>query len=151
MRRDTVVMETKLKSAAALRVYVVEDSPQIRERLERMISAVPRLEVVGSADNALAAVADIETLQPDALVLDIQLISGSGLDVLWRARQRQPGIHSIVLTNFSSSQHRKAAEDAGSDYFLDKTNEFSQVTLILKQWRDAKAAPSSPASFSNNS
>ena len=141
-------METETKSAAALRVYVVEDSPQIRERLERMISAVPRLEVVGSADNVTSAVADIETLQPDALVVDIQLVSGSGLDVLWRVRQLQPGIHSIVLTNFSSAQHRKAAKDAGSDYFLDKTNEFSQVTPILKQWRDAKATPSSSAQIS---
>ncbi len=150
MRCETAAMENPHKSAATLRVYVVEDSPQIRERLERMISAVPRLEVVGSADNPAAAVADIETLQPDALVVDIQIIGGSGLDVLSRVRRRQPGIRSIVLTNFSSSQHRKAAQDAGSNYFLDKTNEFSQVTPILQQWRDAKSAPSSSTPFTGN-
>ncbi len=140
LHRDTggMMMAEQISAAAQLRVYLVEDAPQIRERLERMIRAIPQLEVVGSADNAAEAIAEIEALRPDAVVVDIQLVSGSGLDVLWRVREKRRDIHSIVLTNFASSQHRKAAQEAGSDHFLDKTQEFAQIAPILKGWRDAK-------------
>jgi DNA-binding NarL/FixJ family response regulator len=125
-------------SALPLRVYLVEDSEVIREHLTHMIKSVPGLDVVGGADHVEAAVADIESLRPDAVIVDIQIVNGSGLDVLSQVRESVPGLRSIVLTNFASSQHRKRAKAIGSDYFLDKSNEFKRITPILEKWRSDK-------------
>ena len=131
-------MDYECKSTLPLRVYLVEDSDLIREHLTHMIKSVPGLDVVGGADHVEAAVADIESLRPDAVIVDIQIVNGSGLDVLSQARERVPGLRSIVLTNFASSQHRKRAKDLGSDYFLDKSNEFKRIAPILEKWRNDK-------------
>lgn len=131
-------MGNECKSALSLRVYVVEDSDVIREHLTHMIKSVPGLDVVGGADDVAAAIAEIESLRPDAVIVDIQIVNGSGLDVLSQVRERVPGMRSIVLTNFPSVQHRKRAEEIGSDYFLDKSNEFKRITPILEKWRNDK-------------
>ncbi len=136
--RHAVAMGNECNSALPLRVYLVEDSDVIREHLTHMIESVPGLDVVGGADDVAAAIAEIESLRPDAVIVDIQIVNGSGLDVLSRARARVPGLRSIVLTNFASSQHRKRAKDVGSDYFLDKSNEFKRITPILEKWRNDK-------------
>lgn len=137
--RHAVVMGNECKSALPLRVYLVEDSDVIRAHLTHMIESVPGLDVVGGADEVTAAIADIEALRPDAVIVDIQIVNGSGLDVLSQVRERVPGLRSIVLTNFASSQHRKRAKEVGSDYFLDKSNEFKRITPILEKWRNDKS------------
>jgi DNA-binding NarL/FixJ family response regulator len=142
LTRHAVRMVSEYKSAFSLRVYLVEDSDVIREHLTHMIKSVPGLDVIGGADHAEAAIADIESLQPDAVIVDIQIVNGSGLDVLSQVRKRVPGLRSIVLTNFASSQHRKRAAEIGSDYFLDKSNEFKRITPILEKWRNDKLSVS---------
>jgi two-component system, OmpR family, response regulator len=132
-------MGNKCKFALPLRIYLVEDSDVIRNHLTHMIESVPGLDVVGSADEVAVAIADIESLRPDAVIVDIQIVNGSGLDVLSQVRERVPGLRSIVLTNFASSQHRKRAEEVGSDYFLDKSNEFKRIAPILEEWRNNKS------------
>jgi len=132
-------MGNECQSALPLRVYLVEDSDVIRKHLTHMIESVPGLDVVGSADEVAAAIAEIESLRPDAVIVDIQIVNGSGLDVLSQVRKRVSGLRSIVLTNFASSQHRKRAQEAGSDYFLDKSNEFKRITPILEKWRNDKS------------
>ena len=136
--RHALAMGNESKSALPLRVYLVEDSDVIREHLTHIIKSVPGLDVVGGADHVEAAVADIALLRPDAVIVDIQIVNGSGLDVLSQVRERVPGLHSIVLTNFASTQHRKRAQEVGSDYFLDKSNEFKRITPILEKWRNDK-------------
>ena len=131
-------MDYECKSALPLRVYLVEDSDVIREHLTHMIKSVPGLDVVGGADHVAVAIADIESLRPDAVIVDIQIVNGSGLDVLSQVRERMPGLRSIVLTNFPSSQHRKRAKEIGSDHFLDKSNEFKRIAPILEKWRNDK-------------
>jgi DNA-binding NarL/FixJ family response regulator len=132
-------MRNKCKSVSPLRVYLVEDSDVIRKHLTHMIESVPGLDVIGGADEVAAAIAEIESLRPDAVIVDIQIVNGSGLDVLSQVRKHVPGLRSIVLTNFASSQHRKRAEEAGGDYFLDKSNEFRRITPILEKWRNDKS------------
>ena len=64
-----------------LQVYVVEDSPIIRRLLASTIEAAGA-ELVGFSANALAAIADLGALEPDLILIDISLDSGSGFDVL---------------------------------------------------------------------
>ena len=64
-----------------LRVYVVEDSPLVFERLQESMEE-NGASVVGHADDATTAIAEIAALRPDAVVVDIALREGTGLHVL---------------------------------------------------------------------
>lgn len=122
-----------------MRVYVVEDSPIVRERLLEMLTEIEGVDVVGSADNAADAVTDILHLLPDVAVLDIKLKGGSGIAVLEQVHRQAPGVATIMLTNFASAEHRQRCLGAGANYFFDKTDEFENVKGALQDLRAAGA------------
>jgi len=120
---------------AASRIFLVEDSAIIRERLLRLLEGLAGVEVVGDADTAAGAIAGIAAAAPDVVVLDIKLRNSSGIDVLRHIKSRLPGIKVIILTNYASGEYRRRCFEAGAEYFLDKTNEFQKLQGILDQLR----------------
>jgi len=114
-----------------MRVYVVDDSPLVRERLVTLLSEVAGVEVVGSADNAEDGIAGIAMNRPDVAILDIRMPSGSGISVLEEVKKRDDSPTVIMLTNYPYPQYRKKCMDAGADYFFDKSSEFYRVTEVL--------------------
>ena len=116
-----------------MKVYVVEDSQAVRERLIEMIRDIKDVDVVGEAASEDAAVSGILEARPDVAILDISLGQGSGIEVLARVKRQLPELKGIMLTNFSSPQHVKASADAGAEYFLDKTSEFEKIVEILER------------------
>ena len=125
-----------------MKVFVVEDSAAVRERLVEMISEVEDVHVVGEAATFGAAIAGIRNTAPDVAILDIKLAddTGSGIDVLNEVRKAMPAIRAIVMSNFMSPQHVKASADAGAEYFLDKSADFESIPGILGSMRDAVRA-----------
>jgi two-component system, NarL family, response regulator DevR len=121
--------------APASRIFLVEDSALIRERLLRLLESLDGVEVVGDADTATEAIAGIAAAAPDVVVLDIKLRSSSGIDVLRYIKNRLPSIKVIMLTNYASGEYRRRCFEAGAEYFLDKTNEFQKLQGILDQLR----------------
>jgi DNA-binding NarL/FixJ family response regulator len=128
-------LESKFPSHA-MNLFIVEDSVPVRERLVRAIEDLPGLSIVGTADDVPAAITGLTTQNPDALILDLQLPSGSGLQVLRAIRNRIPHLRVIVMTNFAAEPYRKAALAAGAEIFLDKSAEFGRVRDILSGWSD---------------
>lgn len=116
-----------------MKVLVVEDSPIVQERLLAMLDDLHRVEVVGVTDNTDDAIADILRLQPDAVVLDIKLRGGSGIDVLREIRRHGSASASIMLTNHATQEFRRHCMALGADYFFDKTCEFEMVKEALEQ------------------
>jgi DNA-binding NarL/FixJ family response regulator len=116
-----------------MRIFIADDSAMLREKLTAMLTRTPGFEVIGEAADVPEAVAAIAMLQPDAVILDIQIRGGTGLDVLREMRQRGSGALVIVLTNFPSRQYREHSFAHGADYFFDKTTEFREVPAVLRE------------------
>jgi len=119
-----------------MRVFVVEDSAVIRVRLREMLGNIPGIELAGEVDNEADAMQIIRTLQPDVVILDFTLTSGSGLGVLRRIRMQPLPIRVIVLTNDVYPQYRKKCMDAGADYFLDKSRDIAELGNLLLRLAD---------------
>lgn len=114
-----------------MKVFLVEDSPAIRERLEALLGAVPGTTVIGRAAGASDAIRDILATRPDLVLLDVQLAEGSGFDVLRELHARAPDLPVVMLTNYSSDPYRQIAERFGARAFFDKTREFERVREVL--------------------
>ncbi len=115
-------------------IFIVDDSPLIRERLVRMLGELDGISVVGEAESSAEAIVGIIRTCPDVVTLDINLRNGSGLDVLRALRGLQSnmfGIVFIVLTNFPTSYYRKVYMEAGASHFLDKHAEFKKAANII--------------------
>lgn len=87
------------------RVLVVEDSPAMQKLIAHALNGDPRLEVVGVADDAYRARDMIKALDPDVMVLDVEMPRMSGIDFLARVMRLRP----MPVVMFSS------ITQAGSD------------------------------------
>lgn len=78
-----------------MKVFIVDDSTVVVERLADLLKEVPGAYLAGQAGDALNAVKDIRKLKPDALILDLQMPGGSGLDVLRAIRADYPNLQGL--------------------------------------------------------
>jgi DNA-binding NarL/FixJ family response regulator len=114
-----------------MKIFIADDSAIIRERLIAMLSELEGLEVVGEAQGQLEAIKSIQELRPDAVILDIRMAGGSGIEVLRTIRQRGRTPLVIMFTNYPYPQYRKRCMEAGADYFLDKSTEFDKMLEVF--------------------
>jgi len=89
--------------------------------------------VVGECAGASQAVADILSLRPHSVLLDLNLSGSSGMQVLRAIHPQAPDIVFVVLTNHAEPQYRRACERAGAAYFLDKSTEFDRVPGVIAE------------------
>jgi len=116
---------------ARTKVFIVENSASIRERLIGLLAGMEGVSVVGDAATPQAAVEGILRTRPNLAVLDIHLTGGSGIEVLRKVHPQAPDVDFVVLTNHPSPQYRRACMESGASHFLDKTTEFSKVGEII--------------------
>ena len=122
-----------------MKVFLVEDSGLLRERLAGLLASIPGAVLVGQAAGADEALAAIRAARPEVVVCDIQLERGSGFDVLREARKADPAVDFYMLTNFASESYRQAAERYGARGFFDKSTQFDALRAVLAA-RAARAA-----------
>jgi len=118
-----------------MKVFLVEDSPMLRERVQAILASIPGAETCGHAASAAGAIAAIEAARPDVVVLDIQLEQGSGFEVMRTIRASMPQVKFYVLTNFANDAYRRKAEGLGARGFFDKSTEFERLRQALMQGR----------------
>ena len=115
-----------------MRVFIADDSRVVVERLADLLNEVPGVQLVGRANDAPEAIQSIVKTNPDAVILDLQMPGGSGLDVLRCIRQTHPSVWVLICTNYPYPQYREECIAAGADYFLDKSAEFEKIPEILR-------------------
>lgn len=123
-------------AGSELTIYIVEDSPLVRERLIETVGEVPNSRIVGQAEAVADALEGIYHAQPRVLILDVQLRGGSGFRLLKQMRAAQidrPEL-VIVVTNYPSEDYRTASHACGADHFFDKASEFDKVREVLIGW-----------------
>jgi DNA-binding NarL/FixJ family response regulator len=114
-------------------VYIVDDSAPIRDRLTEMLARLTEVRLVGQAASAREAIAGIRRTQPDSVLLDLNLMGMSGLEVLRTIHPERPDIVFVVLTNHADPQYQQACLQQGASYFLDKSSQFDRVPEVLGQ------------------
>ena len=125
-----------------MKVFIVDDSRLVRERLAAMLSEHPEIEIVGQAEDAFSALDAIPHLKPDVVILDIYMPgSATGLYVLERIGRKRDAPTIIMLTNYSYEQYRKRCLAAGAAFFFDKSTEFEKVPEVLIALLSSAARP----------
>lgn len=123
-----------------LQVLVVDDSPLIQRRLRSMFGELPNVEVVGSAEDVAGAVAAVESLHPDVVVLDVELAHGDkGLGVVQHVHAHHPATHVVALSNTVWQATRETYLRAGAEAYFDKSLEFERARQWVHDLADAQA------------
>ncbi len=126
-----------------LKVFIGEDSASVAEMLAALVADPGRIEVVGVAESGSATVESIKRDRPDVVIVDLQLKSGSGTEVI-RALRADPGLQAtriIVISNHVSPNLRAGCLQLGADAYFDKLKELPALVAKLDELAVAKRLP----------
>jgi len=115
-----------------MKIFIADDSRVVVERLAGLLEEVPGAKLVGQAGDVLGAVLGVHNMKPDALILDLHMPGGSGLDVLRAIRGAHPELFVLICTNYPYQEYREECLTAGANLFLDKSAEFEKIPSILR-------------------
>jgi DNA-binding NarL/FixJ family response regulator len=125
----------------ALKTYLVEDSPVIRENLIATLEELGPVQMVGMAEDEGTALAWLA--QPahavDLVIVDIFLRAGSGLGILRGAVQQRPEARFVVLTNYASPDMRRTCLALGAAEVFDKSNDIDALITYCSDLAAGKA------------
>lgn len=125
-----------------LKVYIVDDSTDIRARLRTILSESDGVEVIGAGGEARPALRAILALKPHVVILDLHLPDESGLEILTAIKQASFSPAVIVLTNYPYPAYRQRSLQAGADHFLDKSTDFDRIPALIADLKIRKTPPS---------
>jgi DNA-binding NarL/FixJ family response regulator len=124
------------------RVLVVDDHVLIREGLRRALAGHPTLSMIGEAASKREALAQISHHKPDAIVVDLHLPDGSGLEVIAWARALDQKLGIVALTFSNQPEQVLASMQSGASAFVEKNSPITELIEAIE--RSCK----SPLSFS---
>lgn len=115
-----------------IRIVIADDHPIFRRGLLTIIEADPSLKVVAEADDGESALARIEELQPDVVVLDIDMPPPDGLAVARRLREQWSAVAAIFLTMHKDEALLDAALEAGVKGFVVKDGAAGEIVGCIR-------------------
>ncbi|MBJ3815524.1 two-component system response regulator NarL [Shimwellia pseudoproteus] len=122
-----------MSNQEAATILLIDDHPMLRAGVKQLISMAPELCVIGEAGNGLQGVELAESLDPDLILLDLNMPGMNGLETLDRLREK-PLSGRIVV--FSVSNHEEDVVSAlkrGADGYLLKDMEPEELLKALHQ------------------
>ena len=105
---------------ANIRIMIVDDHPVVRAGLASMLNTQPGIEVVGSSSGGLEALALLERITSDVILMDLRMPGMSGAEAIRAINSRQDPPRIIVLTSFDTDEDIYQSVAAGAQGYLLK-------------------------------
>ena len=116
-----------------LRVLLADDHPDMMTALAQLIE--PGCEIVGRIADGAAVLESVARLQPDILVVDINMPGLDGIEICRRTVGTFPAVHVIVLTAALDAALAQAARDAGAAAYIVKLSAADELPGALAALR----------------
>ena len=122
--------------AGSIRVSLVEDSPDMRRGLQRLLRESPGFQLLGAHATAEAALQALPAEKPDVVLMDINLPGMDGIECVRRLKAALPGTVVVMLTVYENTERIFEAIQAGASGYLLKR---SDPAALLQALRDARS------------
>jgi len=117
----------------AARILIVDDHPLMREGLYELIANEPDIQVCGEADSAASALAAIETLKPDVVVLDLTLGEDDGVALVGTIHTRFTSLPILVLSMHEEALYAERLIELGARGYVMKQEAADVFLLALRK------------------
>ena len=98
----------------AIRILIADDHPVVREGLQGLLSIKPGFDVIGTAEDGEEAVLQARLLQPDVIVMDLEMPRKNGMEAIKEIRAAHDNAKTLVVTSLTDDNKIFAALDAGA-------------------------------------
>jgi DNA-binding NarL/FixJ family response regulator len=115
-----------------IRVLIADDHTLFRDGLAALLNSVSDLEVAGEAASGEEAIAQTELLQPDVVLMDIQMPGANGIEATRRIVRTSPHVGVIMVTMFEDDESVFAAMRAGARGYVLKGADQAEMLRAIR-------------------
>jgi DNA-binding NarL/FixJ family response regulator len=115
-----------------LRILIAEDHPLFRKGMISLISSVPEFEVVGEAKTGEEAIERAANLQPDVILMDLQMPEVNGIEATRTILRDNPSVRILVITLFEDDESVFMALRAGARGYVLKDADEEEMVLSIR-------------------
>jgi NarL family two-component system response regulator LiaR len=116
-----------------IRVFIADDHPIVRRGIRNLLETEADIQVVGEADNGRDAIAEVERLAPDVVLMDLIMPEIDGIESTRRIHNRLASIRILVLTSFATDDKVFPAIKAGALGYLIKDTAPEELVRAIRQ------------------
>lgn len=113
-------------------VFICDDHAIVADSLAQAITKEPGIEVVGTAGTVQRALAAVNTLRPDVVLMDYELPDGNGVEATVAIKQAVPTTQVVILTSFSNDSILVEAIEAGCTGFMTKQQKRAEIVAAIR-------------------
>ena len=115
-----------------IRTLLVDDENLIRQTLKLYLESERGIEIIGTADNGAEAIALVEQLEPDVVLLDIEMPTMNGIAVTKLLKEKFPKIEVVILSSHDESEYLNQALAAGAKGYLLKNTTPQELSRSIE-------------------
>ena len=121
-----------------IRILITDDHQLFREGIANLLSASPRIEIVGQAENGQEAIKRAKELKPDIVIMDLSLPIINGVDATRILQKELPQTKVLVLSMHAEKNYIKEALEAGAFGYLFKDCTYDQLIEAINTVHQGK-------------
>ena len=115
-----------------MKVLLVDDDEDTRFMLRRQLSQKRQFKVVGEAGDGNEALAQIEELEPDLVIMDVRMPGMDGIEATRLVKERFPDVSVLAFSSFADEEHIQAMRDAGAIGYVLKDTPADELVMRLQ-------------------
>ncbi|WP_028608443.1 response regulator [Paenibacillus harenae] len=116
-----------------IKLLLADDHTMVRRGLQVFLSTQPDLELVGEAATGQEALEQVAALQPDVVLMDINMPGINGIEATQQIKLAHPQVKVIILTSFSDQGHALPAIRSGAKGYLLKDIEPEDLARAIRK------------------
>ena len=113
-------------------ILIVDDQKTVREQLQFLLDSIPDFQIVGTAEDGSTALKQLESLQPDILLIDLEMPGMSGIKAIQIIAKRYPECKIIVFSSYESGEYINQSLRAGAKGYLRKGTTKEEVIETIR-------------------
>jgi DNA-binding NarL/FixJ family response regulator len=115
-----------------IRVLLVDDHAILREGIRYLLSASGDVEVIGEAQDGVEALEMVDSLMPDAVLMDIAMPRMNGIEATTELKKRHPNLPVLILSMYDSEEYVLPILKAGASGYVLKRAAAQELVSALK-------------------
>jgi DNA-binding NarL/FixJ family response regulator len=123
----------------AIRTLLVDDNATILDCVEKYVSTLPGIEVIGRAQSAGQAINMVAQLCPDLVLMDVTMPDMNGLEATRQIKRLNLSPRVIMLSIHDQAEYREAARSAQADAYISKGDLCPLLSLTVQELFQARS------------